>query len=58
MLLLPTNDAKLIVVKKCGKGCCAAQVCRGGQSAHPVILDYGILIKDATTLALWDTDDS
>lgn len=24
--------------------------------AHPVILDRGILIKDATTLALWDTE--
>jgi hypothetical protein len=24
--------------------------------AYPVILDRGILIKDATTLALWDTE--
>ena len=61
VLLLLTTDDDLIVFKKSDK---AYEPLRkysvtGNPSsptwAHPVIMGHGILIKNATTLALWDT---
>ena len=59
VLLFLTNDAELIVAKKSGKGFEPLQKYSVADSptwAHPVILNRGILIKDAATLALWGTD--
>jgi len=58
-LLLLTDDAELIVAKKSGKGFEPLRKYSVADSptwAHPVILNSGILIKDATTLALWGTE--
>jgi hypothetical protein len=57
VLLFLTNDAELIV--KSGKGFEPLRKYTVADSptwAHPVILDCGILIKDTTTLVLWDTE--
>jgi outer membrane protein assembly factor BamB len=59
VLLFLTNDAELIVAKKSGKGFEPLRKYSVADSptwAHPVILNGGILIKDATTLALWGTE--
>lgn len=59
VLLFLTNDAELIVAKKSGKGFELLRKYAVADSptwAHPVILNSGILIKDATTLALWGTE--
>lgn len=56
MLLLLTSDAELIVAGKNGKAFEPLQKYTVADSptwAHPVILKNGILVKDATTLALW-----
>ena len=58
VLLLLTDDAELIVVKKSGKGFEPLRKYSVADSptwAHPVVLSGGILIKDTTTLALWGT---
>ena len=58
VLLLLTDDAELIVVKKSGKGFEPLRKYSVADSptwAHPVVLNGGILIKDTTTLALWGT---
>jgi hypothetical protein len=54
-----TNDAELIVARKSGKAYELLQKYSVADSptwAHPVILNKGILIKDATTLAMWGTE--
>jgi outer membrane protein assembly factor BamB len=70
VLLLLTNDAELIVLplslhwiwepaRKSGKAFEPLRKYSVADSptwAHPVILNSGILIKDATTLALWGTE--
>jgi outer membrane protein assembly factor BamB len=56
VLFFLTNDAELLVVRKSGKGLELLRKYSVADSptwAHPVILNGGILIKDATTLALW-----
>lgn len=56
VLLLLTDGAELIVVKKTGKGFEPLRKYSVADSptwAHPVILNGGILIKDADSLALW-----
>ena len=56
VLFFLTNDAELLVVRKSGKGFELLRKYSVAESptwAHPVILNSGILIKDATTLALW-----
>jgi hypothetical protein len=56
VLFFLTNDAELLVVRKSGKGFELLRKYSVADSptwAHPVILNSGILIKDATTLALW-----
>jgi len=58
VLLLLTTDADLIVFSKSDKAFEQLRkysVAGSPTWAHPVILGHGILIKDATTLALWDT---
>ena len=58
VLLLLTDNAELIVVKKSGKGFEPLRKYSVADSptwAHPVVLSGGILIKDTTTLALWGT---
>jgi outer membrane protein assembly factor BamB len=58
-LLFLTDDAELIVAKKSGKGFELLRKYSVADSptwAHPLILSNGILIKDATTLALWGTE--
>ena len=59
VLLFLTHDAELIVAKKSGNGFEPLRKYTVADSptwAYPVILDRGILIKDAMTLALWDTE--
>jgi outer membrane protein assembly factor BamB len=56
VLFFLTNDAGLLVARKSGKGFELLRKYSVADSptwAHPVILNSGILIKDATTLALW-----
>jgi outer membrane protein assembly factor BamB len=56
VLFFLTNDAELLVARKSGKGFELLRKYSVADSptwAHPVILNNGILIKDATTLALW-----
>ena len=51
-----TSDAELIVARRSGKGFEPLRkypVADSPTWAHPVILSTGILVKDATTLALW-----
>jgi outer membrane protein assembly factor BamB len=58
VLLLLTTDADLMVFRKSDKAFDLVRkysVAGSPTWAHPVILGHGILIKDATTLALWDT---
>ncbi len=58
VLLLLTTDADLIVFRKSEKAFEMVRkysVAGSPTWAHPVILGHGILIKDANTLALWDT---
>ena len=58
VLLLLTTDADLIVFRRSDKAFEQMRkysVANSPTWAHPVILGHGILIKDATTLALWDT---
>jgi len=58
VMLLLTTDADLIVFRKSDKAfeqLGKYTVASSPTWAHPVILGTGILIKDATTLALWDT---
>jgi outer membrane protein assembly factor BamB len=59
VLLLLTDEAELIVAKKSRSGFEPLRKYSIADSptwAHPVILNSGILIKDATTLALWGTE--
>jgi len=59
VLFFLTNDAELIVARKSGRGFELLRKYSVADSptwAHPVILINGILIKDATTLALWGTE--
>jgi len=59
VLVFLTNDAELIVARKSGKAFEPLRKYSVADSptwAHPVILNSGILIKDATTLALWGTE--
>jgi outer membrane protein assembly factor BamB len=59
VLLFLTNDAELIVARKSAKAFEPLRKYSVADSptwAHPVILNSGILIKDATTLALWGTE--
>jgi hypothetical protein len=56
-----TNDAELIVVRNTGKGFEPLRKYSVADSptwAHPVVWNSGVLIKDATTLALWAFDRS
>lgn len=58
VLFLLTTDADLIVFRKSDKAFEQVgkySVASSPTWAHPVILGHGILIKDATTLALWET---
>ena len=58
VLLLLTTDADLIVFRRSDKAFEQIRkysVASSPTWAHPVIVGHGILIKDATTLALWDT---
>ncbi len=58
VLLFLTNDAELIVARKSDKAFEQVrkyQVADSPTWAHPVVLSHGILIKDAKSLALWDT---
>jgi outer membrane protein assembly factor BamB len=58
VLLLLTTDADLIVFRNSDKAFELVRkysVAGSPTWAHPVILGHAILIKDATTLALWDT---
>jgi outer membrane protein assembly factor BamB len=58
VLLLLTTDADLLVFRKSDKAFDLVRkysVAGSPTWAHPVVLGHGILIKDATTLALWDT---
>lgn len=55
-LLLLTNNAELIVARKSAKSFEQLRrytVADSPTWAHPVVLDAGILIKDASNLALW-----
>ena len=59
VLLLLTDEAELIVARENGKAFEPLRKYSVADSptwAHPVILNNGILIKDATTLALWGTE--
>ncbi len=59
VLFFLTNDAELIVARKSGKGFELVRKYSVADSptwAHPVVLVSGILVKDATTLALWGTE--
>ena len=59
VLLLLTSDAELIVAKKSAKAFELVRrysVADSPTWAHPVVLGNGILIKDASTLALWTID--
>jgi outer membrane protein assembly factor BamB len=59
VLFFLTNDAELIVARKSAKGFEPLRkysVADSATWAHPVILNSGVLIKDATTLALWGTE--
>ena len=56
VLLFLTDDAELIVAKKSGKGFEPLRKYSVADSptwAHPLVLSKGIVVKDATTLALW-----
>lgn len=58
VLLLLTDDAQLIVARQNAKTfepLRKYEVAGSPTWAHPVPLGHGILIKDATTLALWET---
>lgn len=58
VLLFLTNDAELILARKSDKAFEQVrkyQVADSPTWAHPVVLSHGILIKDAKSLALWDT---
>jgi len=55
--LILTSDANLIVARQNDKAFETVRKYSVADSptwAHPVVLGHGILIKDATTLALWD----
>jgi outer membrane protein assembly factor BamB len=55
--LILTSDANLIVARQSGKAFEPLRKYSVADSptwAHPVVLGHGILIKDATNLALWD----
>ncbi len=55
-LFIFTDDAKLIVAKGGGQGfemIRRYEVASSPVWAHPILLDRQILVKDATTLALW-----
>jgi outer membrane protein assembly factor BamB len=57
VLLILTNDAELTVARRSAKGFEPVRKYSVADSptwAHPVTLNNGILIKDATTLALWE----
>ncbi|HTT63645.1 MAG TPA: PQQ-binding-like beta-propeller repeat protein [Bryobacteraceae bacterium] len=57
VLLILTPDANLIVARRNGKAFEPLRhysVAGSPTWAHPVVMDRGILIKDDTTLALWD----
>ena len=59
ILFLLTNDAELIVAKNNAKRFEPLRKYKVAESptwAHPAIVDNGILIKDATTLALWSLE--
>ena len=59
VLFFLTNDAELIVARKSRKGFEPLRKYSVADSptwAHPVILNSGVLIKDATTLALWGAE--
>ena len=56
VLLFLTDDAELIVAKKSGEGFEPLRKYSVADSptwAHPLVLSKGIVVKDATTLALW-----
>lgn len=58
-LVLLKDDAELIVAKATGKGFEPLRrytVAGSPTWAHPLVLRKGVVIKDATTLALWTTD--
>lgn len=57
VLLMLTNDANLIVARQNGKAFETLRKYSVADSptwAHPVVMGHGILIKDATTLTLWE----
>ena len=59
VLVFLTNEAELIVARENGKAFEPLRKYSVADSptwAHPVILNNGILIKDAATLALWGTE--
>lgn len=59
VLFFLTNNAELIVARKSAKGFEPLRKYSVADSptwAHPVILNSGVLIKDATTLALWGAE--
>jgi outer membrane protein assembly factor BamB len=59
VLFLLTNDAELIVARKSAKGFEPIRrytVAESPTWAHPVVMGPRILIKDASTLALWSLD--
>jgi hypothetical protein len=57
VLFLLTTDAELIAARRSAKGFEPLRKYTVAESptwAHPVLLGHGILIKDASTLALWN----
>ncbi len=59
LMFLLTNDADLILARKSAKAFEIVKRYRVAESptwAHPVITGNRILIKDASTLALWSLD--
>ena len=57
VLLILTPDANLIVARQSGKAFEMLRKYSVADSptwAHPAVMGHGILIKDATHLALWD----
>jgi len=57
VLLILTSDANLIVARQSDKAFETVRKYSVADSptwAHPVVMGHGILIKDATNLALWD----
>jgi hypothetical protein len=58
-LILLKDDGELLIARATGKSFELLrhyQVAESPTWAHPLVLPHGVVIKDATTLALWTVD--